>query len=103
MNDPILSVERLEELVELANKAESGFERAAVYAAASCLELEFRRKFDITPAQINSYDLEKAVNAIWHIKAMVGYNVTNNHPKGQHESWAFGALMTLRDNLDKAD
>ncbi|WP_176474653.1 hypothetical protein [Pseudoalteromonas sp. HM-SA03] len=42
--------------------------------------------------------MEKVLGVCYHIKAAVGYDVTNGHNKSSHISWAYGELMTL-DNL----
>ena len=101
MNDIIMSVNRLEELVQLAKVAGNGFERAAVYAAATSLESEFQHECDESPQRMTSYDMEKVIEVVWHIKAMVGYDVTNNHTQSDHETWALGGIFTLTANLEK--
>lgn len=101
MNDLIIGVDRLDDLVNLAKVAETGFEKAAVFAAVTCLVGEFERAHKLE--QLDSYALEKVTHAAWHIKAIVGYDVTNDKPMDQHVSWAVGSLMTLRDVVQAAN
>ncbi|WP_255229675.1 hypothetical protein [Pseudoalteromonas sp. HM-SA03] len=41
MNDPILLATKLNELVQLASEASTGFEQAAIYSACSSIWKEF--------------------------------------------------------------
>ncbi|MEM6250668.1 hypothetical protein [Shewanella vaxholmensis] len=100
MNDPMLLVERLGDLIHLAKDAETGFEKAAVYAAASCVATEFNTAYT-EKQQFDSYVLEKVMESVWSINAIVGYDVTNAHPKEQHVSWAIGSLNALRGLIEK--
>lgn len=94
MNDPILLATKLNELVQLASEASTGFEQAAIYSACSSIWKEFEESGE----QFDGYIMEKVLGACYHIKAAVGYDVTNGHNKSSHISWAYGELMTL-DNL----
>lgn len=95
MNDLIIGVDRFDDLVNLAKVAETGFEKAAVFAAVSCLVSEFEQAHELE--QLDSYGLEKVVHAAWHIKTIVGYDVSNGHSMDEHVSWAVNSLMTLRE------
>jgi len=92
MNNPMLLIERLEDLLQLAREAETGFEKAAVFAATK----EIYRMFDERADDFDSYALEKLHDVTWHINAIIGYDVTNNHSKDQHISWAIGYLSTFK-------
>lgn len=97
MNDPILYAKKLEELVDLARKADTAFEKAAVFAATQSLANAFFADED----QFKAYVLEKVEQARWHICASIGYDITNGHDEQQHRSWALGAVNTLHDVLSK--
>ena len=95
MNDPLLYVEKLRELIELASCASNGFERAAVFSASQAISKEFDEE------DFDGYALEKVENVRWHIAAAIGYDVTNGHSSVQHLSWASGAVITLEDVLKR--
>lgn len=99
MNDPLLLAKKFDELIVLAREAESGFEKAAVYAAAEALSAAFASAEE----SFDSYALEKVEQARWHISAAVGYDVTNGHASSQHLSWAMGAVSTLQNVLSRSD
>jgi hypothetical protein len=97
VNDPILYANKLEELVGLARKAETAFEKAAIFAATQALANTFfeeKERFD-------DYTLEKVEQARWHICASIGYDINNGHDEQQHRSWALGAINTLQGVLSK--
>ena len=48
MNDPLLYVEKLRELIELASCASTGFERAAVFSASQAISKEFEKQGQTT-------------------------------------------------------
>lgn len=95
MNDPLLYVEKLRELIELASCAETGFEKAAVFSATQAIARDFDEK------DLDAYALEKVEYARWHIAASVGYDVKNGHSIDQHLSWASGAVSTLENFLKR--
>ena len=98
MNISLLLATKLEELVKLASEANTGFENAAVYAATNSILVEFKNK----EPDFDAYVLEKVRNTCWHIKAAVGYDITNGHSKSEHISFAYGELSTLRNLLENA-
>ncbi len=93
MADISLLTQRLDELVELATTASSGFEKAAVYGAAKALERELETAQDA--GKINVYRWEKAYEAVFHLCAALGYEEDNGHSASMHHSWARGAIMAL--------
>lgn len=93
MADISLLTQRLDELVELATTASSGFEKAAVYGAAKALEREFEVARDA--GKINFYYWEKTYDAVFHLCAAIGYEEDNGHSASKHHSWARGAIMSL--------
>jgi hypothetical protein len=100
MNDTTLLATKLAELIELAREANTGFEKAAVFAAAKAIQTQFDEEED----SFDSYTLEKMSKSVGHILAIVGYDITNGHDKSQHISWAIGETNTLKkclqDSLD---
>ena len=97
MNDPILLANKLAELIQLAKEASTGFEKAAVYSATSCI----LKKFYDVEGKFDSYVLEKAAGTCSHINAVIGFDVDNGHDKSSHISWACGDLMTLKSLLNE--
>jgi len=99
MNDPILCAKKLEELIDLACEAKSAFEKAAVFAATQAIANEFISYEE--ERQFNGYVtvLEKVEAARWHICALIGYDITNNHDQQKHKVWALGAVQTLHNVL----
>ncbi len=97
MNNPILYAKKFEELVELARKAETAFEKAAVFAATQSLAGAFFEEEE----NFSGYVLEKVELARWHICAAIGYDITNGHDEQKHQSWALGAINTLQDVLSE--
>lgn len=97
MNDPILYAKKFEELLELTRKAETAFEKAAVFAATQALASAFFEEEE----KFSGYALEKVELARWHICASIGYDITNGHDEQQHRSWALGAINTLQDVLSE--
>ena len=92
MNDPTILIDKLEQLVSLAKDADTGYEKAAVYAAATSIAKEFMQDED----NFDSYTLEKIESARWSLCAAVGYDITNGHSRDQHVVWALGAISTLK-------
>ncbi|MBO9643521.1 MAG: hypothetical protein J7603_10405 [Pseudacidovorax sp.] len=97
MNDPLLYVEKLEELVTLARDAKTPFEKAAVFSATHVITEAFYKEEE----QFSGYALEKVTNARWHICAAVGYDITNGIEEQQHRVWALGDISTLRNLLSE--
>ena len=95
MNDASLYANKFQELIELARNAETGFEKAAIFAATQALANEF------TEDDFDGYALEKVEGTRWHICASLGYDITNGHSPQQHLSWAFGSVITLKNVLEK--
>ena len=95
MNDPVLAAQKLEGLARLAGEAETEFEKAAVFAAATVLCGQFRGPHE----EFDGYILEKVEGARWHIAASLGFDVTNGHDAHQHRVWALGEIDTLHNVL----
>ncbi|MGS4906617.1 hypothetical protein ACVDHI_00420 [Aeromonas sp. 25-248] len=96
MNDPKILAVRLKELAKLASQADTGFEKAAVYAATKSIQAEF----DAVEEEFDGYTLEKVSQACWHICAAIDYDTTNGHESDQHIVWAYGSISSLETQLE---
>lgn len=97
MNDPMLLIDRLRDLIDLAKASESGFEKASVYAATK----EIYRSFSEQENKFDIYAMEKILEVAWHINAVVGYDITNGHSSEQHIVWAIGQLNSLKSQIEE--
>lgn len=97
MNDPALMVSKLDELIGLAREADTGFEKAAVFAAVRAVDSMFRSR----DGEFTANFLGKLGQARWHIAAAVGYDITNGHDAEAHISWAMGAVSTMEDLIKR--
>ena len=92
MSEIAFAIRKLDDLITLAVDAETDFEKAAVFGAASALlafvEAEAEEKF--TQALENVERLRGSLGAI------VGYELTNNHDSARHASWARAAVIALQ-------
>lgn len=95
MNSIPHTLAKLEDLIGLAGRANTDFEKAAVFAAAvpliAFIEAEAEHGF--------SDALENVERLRWHLAASVGYEVDNGHAASQHRSWAHAAAVALRNSL----
>jgi hypothetical protein len=95
MNSVPHTLTKLEELIGMAERANTDFEKAAVFAASAPLiafiEAEAEERFP--------HALENVERFRWHLAASVGYEIDNGHPALQHRSWARAAVVALRDSL----
>lgn len=87
----------LSDLIELAREAESGFEKAAVFAAVDAIDQMFRRDDE----SFGGYTLEKVGKVRRHLAAALGYDVDNGYDSESHIVWAMGALSTLQNLLER--
>jgi len=97
MNDRVLMVSKLENLLELTLTVKNDFERAALYGTLYALIKEFEE-------EDTEYSLgmgENIERARWHIAAILGYDITNEHDDKMHYSWALGAIMDIRESFTK--
>lgn len=101
MNDWELGAEKLKHLLDLAQSAETDFERAAVFAATAALEKMFDADTDerMGDRQLDGYAMEKVGNACWCIRAIVGYDIDNGHDARQLAVFALGDISTLNGVL----
>lgn len=97
MNSPVFLNKKLKELIMLAKSAENGFEKASVYAASQAIANDF----DKNSQHFDSYTMEKIHNTCWHIRAAIGYDITNGHSSSSHITWALGEQSTLENLLDE--
>lgn len=95
MNDTSLAITKLEELAHAAFRAESEFEKAAVFGAVRALIDDLGTHIE----KSLPYLLENVERARWSICAILGYDITNQHSDEQHLSWALAALIHIRDGL----
>lgn len=95
MNDPELLLKRMEDLLKAADKPSlSTAEQAGIYAAARFIVADFEGWWKGQNGL--AYASEKIHDYLWHLGAMVGFDITNGHPNSQHYSWALGSLGTFR-------
>lgn len=97
MNDPILYSSKFKELLDLACKAETAYEKAVVFAATQTLADAFFKLQE----NYDGYILEKVEQARWHICALIGYDITNGRNEHQIQSDALGAIDILQRELKK--
>lgn len=92
MNDVQLGLDKLNDLVNAAEEAETEFEKAAVFAAASIL----LNLVETEAIRVNEHFTENVQRARHGIGAALGYDITNGHTKEMHISWASTAVMMLK-------
>ena len=97
MNDWELGAEKLKHLLDLAQSAETDFERASVFSAAAALEKMFDADTDerMGNRQFDGYAMEKVSSACWCIRAIVGYDIDNGHNARQLAVFALGDISIL--------
>jgi hypothetical protein len=93
MYDPILMANKFEQLAYMARDANTEYEKAAVYAAATAIALEFEKISN----DYGAYALETVAKARWSICAAVGYDNTDGHSKEQHVTFALDAASMLKE------
>lgn len=95
MNSVPHTLTKLEDLIGLAGRANTDFEKTAVFAASAPLiafiEAEAEERYPDA--------LENVERLRWSLAASVGYEIDNGHAASQHRSWAYAAVVALRDSL----
>lgn len=99
MNSPQIGLDRLKSLLEAAKKANTEAEKAAIYSAMRwlCADLDEASEHSNAAAE------ENIERARWSIGAMLGYDVTNDHSKETHSSWALGAITAVELAFKRAN
>lgn len=97
MNSIPLALDLLDRLLGLAVKANTDFEKAAVFAAATALF----KDLDDELGDAGGYAGEKLELVRWNICAIVGYDVDNGQDVQMLKAAAIGALQALRASLGK--
>jgi hypothetical protein len=95
MNSARLAAEKLRDLIDAADAAETEFEKAAVFSAVTLLT----QFLDAEAEKKNPHWRENVGRARHDICAMVGYEIMHSLGKSQHRSWAIGAVMFLCDKF----
>jgi hypothetical protein len=95
MNSARLAAEKLRDLIEAADAAESEFEKAAVFSAVTLLT----QFLDAEAEMKNPNWCENVGRARHDICAMVGYEVVHHLGKSQHKSWAIASVKFLCDKF----
>lgn len=95
MNSIPYALNRLEHLIGLAHRADTDFEKAAVFAASAPLiafiKADAEKRFP--------HALENVERLRWSLAASVEYEIDNGHDVRQHRAWARAAVAGLRDTL----
>ena len=97
MNSPKLAIERLEEIARAASRDLPLAERCGLYSAARFLIGDLRAHAHSDAGGIDAYLSEKLMKSLWHIAAMLGFDVDNGHDDSAHRSWAYGQISTVSD------
>lgn len=97
MNSIPLAMDLLGRHIELAAKAKTDFEKAAVFAATTALVKDLEDYLGDT----GGYASEKLEMVRWHTCALVGYDVHNGKDDYTIKAAALGALEILRSSLVK--
>lgn len=101
MNDKDLTLGVLDKAFQEARRDDITFpERAAVYSLVRTLATDVRDHIDDDMGG-HGYAHEQVTKIVWHIGAMLGFDVTNGHDKDMHASWAIGAMGVLKNVLDE--
>lgn len=102
MNSLKLALENFEKLISESVALDLSFsDKAGLYAATKQLEREIEAVIEEEVGG-DGYALEKLGNAVWHIGAALGFDITNGRDASFHHVQALGQFGTLRDVLQKA-
>ena len=98
MNSIPLALDKLASLIDLAAKADTDFEKAAVFGAVTALVQ------DLDPELGDSgNDRGELLELVrWYSCALVGYDISNGKDKTALHVGALGAIQSLRDSLLEA-
>lgn len=97
MNSIELALDLLARHIELAVKARTDFEKAAVFAATTALVNELQREL----GDGGGYASEKLEIVRWRICGLVGYDTDNGQSDTALKADAIGSLGILRNRLLK--
>ena len=98
MQQAELLISRLEEMAACYRQELSLGERAGLFSGAETAG-RLIHEFITEHAHDDGYAHEKTTQAIWHLGAMVGFDVDNGHDSRQHAGWALASLSSLSDVL----
>jgi hypothetical protein len=100
MNDINLTLGNVLEIIkETETRKLTLSERAALFAATSVIVRNVREHIKTQENIDQGYAAEKINNVLWHVGAVLGFDITNNHPADQHRVWARGELDSLKSVL----
>lgn len=95
MNSITLALDKLAGLIDLAAKANTDFEKAAVFGATSALVQDLESEL----GDGSGYASEKVEVLRWNICSLVGYDTGHRKSAAALKADALGALHILRDRL----
>lgn len=101
VNDKNLTFGVIDEIYQEARRDNLTFaERGAIYSLLHTIAADIGQHIDDN-LHGHPYAHEKVGQMVWHIGAVLGFDVTNGHDKSMHLSWALGAISVLKDVLDQ--
>jgi hypothetical protein len=100
LNDINFTMGLLESILKETSQDDLSFaERASLFAALKVIEADLGEYIDEGRGWDRGYAREKLGKFVWSVSAALGFDIDNGHPAGQHRSWAWGSLSTLKDVL----
>ena len=101
MNDQKLTFQIIDQIYQESRRDDLTFsERAAIYSLLRNVAADIDRHIE-DHLDGHGYAHEKVGQMVWHIGAVLGFDITNGHDRTMHLSWALGAIGTLQDVLSK--
>ena len=97
MNSNALALDKLADLIDLAAKANTDFEKATVFGATAALVQDLESEL----GDGSGYASEKLEVLRWNISSLVGYDTGYRKSDLALKADALGALHVLRDRLLK--
>ncbi len=101
MNDPLLALDKIEEIITAAREWDFSAQVGA-YAAAMVLvtDLEaYVEDEDNEDVRSRGYVSEKVTFLRWHVGAMFGMDTDNGHDGNKHFRDALGMISIIRPNV----
>jgi hypothetical protein len=90
MNDPLITLARIDEALEGWDERNDYARYAALKVMLADLQKHAREN------ELTGYGHEKLAALIWHVDAMFGADAGNGHSFERHAVWAVAALEGLR-------
>lgn len=102
MNSWKIGIDNLREIAKTATSADHSYaEKCGLYSAARVILNDIEEHVTERLNVMDGYLFEKAGSVQWHIGAMLGFDVDNDHDAQQHRAWAYSALSILEERLEK--